>query len=285
MTASSPVTLSAGALRLALRPDLGGASAGLWHGDMPVLLSQDPVAMTTNRPAGCFPLLPYSNRIAQHRFSWDGCTHELAVNVPDSPHSLHGLGWQRAWQVEAARAGEATLTLAHTPDRDWPFAFEARQHVALTPDALTITLALTNTDAQAQPVGLGLHPYFPKRANSHIALHVARRWEADATVLPTHPVAWPGIDGAVASFAFDHCFDGWDGVATIRDECFALTLTAPAQRAVVFTPATKPFFCVEPVSHTNNAIHLADPLAEGLRALAPGETATLDMTLTVRPLR
>lgn len=284
MTASPSVTLRAGALRLALRPDLGGAIAGLWHGSEPVLLSQDPAAMTTNRPAGCFPLLPYSNRIAHHRFDWQGQRHELAANVADSPHSLHGLGWQRAWQVAQAADAAATLTLEHRPDADWPFAFSARQAFDLTAQALTITLSLTSTDDRTQPVGLGLHPYFPKRAGSQIALNVARRWEADATVLPTHPVPWPGIEGPVASFGFDHCFDGWDGVATIRDDRFALVLRAPARHAVVFTPATKPFFCVEPVSHVNNAVNRPDPLAEGLRALAPGETATLAMTLEVRAL-
>lgn len=283
-SASAPVELRAGDLRLALRPDLGGAIAGFWHGDEPVLLSQDPAAMTTNRPAGCYPLLPYSNRIAGRRFRWAGQAYELAANVADSPHSLHGVGWQRPWRIAEVTATAATLGLVHRADAFWPFDFEATQSFTLAPGALRVALALANTDARTQPVGLGLHPYFPKRAGSRITLNVTRRWEADATVLPTHPVPWPGIDGRVSSFAFDHCFDGWDGVAQVRDERFALTLRAPARHVVVFTPATRPFFCVEPVTHTNNAIHLADPLAEGLRALAPGETAALDMTLEVHPL-
>lgn len=286
MTASSsaPVELRAGALRLALRPDLGGAIAGLWHGHEPVLLSQDPAAMTTNRPAGCYPLLPYSNRIAHRCFTWEGQTHELAANVSDSPHSLHGVGWQRPWQVVSARDSEVVLAFSHRADAFWPFDFTARQTLRLTANTLAIELSATNTDAKTQPLGLGLHPYFPKRERSAITLNVARRWEADATVLPTHPVAWPSIDGPVAGFGFDHCFDGWDGVAHLRDERFALRLTAPARHVVVFTPAVKPFFCVEPVSHTNNAVNLPDPLAEGLRALAPGETATLNLLLEVSPL-
>jgi aldose 1-epimerase len=39
------VELSAGALRLALRPDLGGVIAGLWHGGLPVLRSTEPLAL------------------------------------------------------------------------------------------------------------------------------------------------------------------------------------------------------------------------------------------------
>jgi aldose 1-epimerase len=39
---------------------------------------------------------------------------------------------------------------------------------------------------------------------------------------------------------------------------------------VVFTPQDRDYFCVEPVSHVSNAIHMSDPLAHGLRKLAPG---------------
>jgi aldose 1-epimerase len=43
---------------------------------------------------------------------------------------------------------------------------------------------------------------------------------------------------------------------------------------VVFTPDTKrDYYCVEPVSHVSNAIHMADPAAHGLRARgAAGDT-------------
>ena len=37
---------------------------------------------------------------------------------------------------------------------------------------------------------------------------------------------------------------------------------------VVFTPPTREHFCVEPVSHVNNAIHMSDPIAHGIVALA-----------------
>ena len=56
-SASAPFELRAGALRLAVRPDLGGAVAGLWHGDTPVLRSTDPARLATARDAAVFPLL------------------------------------------------------------------------------------------------------------------------------------------------------------------------------------------------------------------------------------
>ena len=53
---------------------------------------------------------------------------------------------------------------------------------------------------------------------------------------------------------------------------------------MVYTPQNKDYFCVEPVSHVSNAIHMADPAAHGLRTLAPGEGFEATMTLDVNVL-
>ena len=50
---------------------------------------------------------------------------------------------------------------------------------------------------------------------------------------------------------------------------------------VVYTPKERDYFCVEPVSHLNNAIHMAEPAAHGLVALAPGATLEAAMRLDV----
>ena len=50
--------LHAGALRLALRPDLGGCVAGLWHRDTPILRSAEPADLAAPRSSACFALLP-----------------------------------------------------------------------------------------------------------------------------------------------------------------------------------------------------------------------------------
>ena len=93
--------LRAGALRIALRPDLGGCIAGLWHHGVAVLRSTEPEALAIVRRAASYPLLPYSNRIAQGRFAWQGRPYRLALNFDDSPHPLHGVGWLSRWGCEA----------------------------------------------------------------------------------------------------------------------------------------------------------------------------------------
>ncbi len=273
--------LHAGALRLALRPDLGGCIAGLWHRETPILRSTEPVELSASRPSACYPLVPYSNRIGYARFRWKGRDYTTRPNFGDSPHSVHGTGWLRPWERVSSSAVEVVLSYRHAADADWPFAFEASQYFTLSPQSLHVEMVVTNLADTAQPVGLGWHPYFPKRARSRLHIELADRWDSDPAGLPVRKVAQPGIDADVAHLDFDHCFDGWRGAARLRDERFSLQLTSSLGRLVVYTPQAKDYFCVEPVSHLSNAIHMADPLAHGLRSLAPGETTRAWMQLDV----
>jgi aldose 1-epimerase len=270
--ASTPFELRAGALRLALRPDLGGAVAGLWHGTTPILRSSEPAAPTTAREAAMYPLVPYSNRLGYRRFRWRGRDYTTGANVADSPHSLHGIGWQRPWRIVSSSMLEVVLELVHGGDADWPFPFTARQYFSLSADSFGVRLQVTNDAAAEQPVGLGLHPYFVRRARSRLHVELSHRWDSDATLLPTRKVAQPGIDSDLSHLDFDNCFEGWRGPARIRDERFSLQLTSSLPYLVVYTPPERDYFCVEPVSHVSNAIHMADPAAHGLVALAPGAT-------------
>ena len=117
---ASALELHAGALRLALRPDLGGCIAGLWLGDVAVLRSTEPAALERSRLSGCYPLVPYSNRLGYRRFRWHGHEYTTQPNFDDSPHSVHGVGWQRPWTVVQADATQAELVYRHQPDGHWP---------------------------------------------------------------------------------------------------------------------------------------------------------------------
>jgi aldose 1-epimerase len=276
--------LHAGALRLALRPDLGGCVAGLWHRDTPILRSTEPDRLTASRASACYPLVPYSNRLGYRKFRWKGHDYTTQPNFDTSPHSLHGVGWRRPWEIVSSSVLEVVLRLKHAGDADWPFAFEATQYFTLTPQSVRVEMVFSNTAEIAQPAGLGWHPYFTKRARSRLHIEVSDRWDCDATQLPVRKVAQPGIDSDVSHLAFDNCFEGWTGPARIRDEKFSLQLRSSSNRLVVFTPQDRDYFCVEPVSHVSNAIHMADPAAHGLRTLQPGESLEAWMKIDVSPV-
>ena len=275
------VELRSGALRLALRPDLGGSVAGLWHHHVPVLRSTEPHALERPRLGACFPLVPYSNRLGYRRFRWKGKDFSTQPNFDDSPHSLHGVGWLRAWTLRSHSPLDAVMALQHSADAHWPFAFEALQYFSLTPHSLRVEMVVTNTDSVAQPMGLGWHPYFPRRQRSRLHAELSDRWDNDAAHLPTRKVEQAGVDGDVAHLGFDHCFEGWRGPARIRDEQFSLQLSSSLSRLVVYTPNDRDSFCVEPVSHVSNAIHMADPLAHGIVKLQPGESTEAWMKLDI----
>lgn len=277
------VELRSGALRLALRPDLGGSISGLWFDATPVLRSTEPAGLESARLAGSYPLLPYSNHIADGRFNWRGRQHQLPVNDP--PHALHGVGLAVPWRVEHAAADEASLLLEHPAGAAWPFAFEARQRFMLSPDALLCEMSVVNHAAHEAPVGLGWHPFFPKRARSHLRAEVAGRWEMDDRKLPCGRVPVNGLDADIARLDLDHCFDGWSGQAALHDELFALTLSSSLRHLVVYTPHDKDAYAVEPVSHVNNAINQAEPPTLGLQVLAPGAATSAWMKLAIRPQR
>ncbi|NRF69665.1 aldose 1-epimerase [Aquincola sp. S2] len=286
-TTSAPVKsieLQAGDLRLALRPDIGGCIAGLWRGDVPVMRSPDADTIATARDAGSFALAPFSNRLGFSRFRWQGQDHRIVANVAETPHALHGVAWMRGWEVVSASGTEAELRYVHRGDEYWPFDFTLVQRFVLSAAALEQHLVFTNTGSQPQPVGLGWHPYFVKRPRSRLHVELAERWETDANQLPTRKLAQPGIDGDVAHLAFDHCFEGWRGAARIRDEKLSLKLTSSLPYLVVHTPEQRDYFCVEPVSHVSNAIHMAEPAAHGLRSLGASETTDAWMKLEIAPV-
>ncbi len=280
-TSTPSFELHAGALRLAVRPDLGGCIAGLWHRDTPILRSTEPAALEVARKAACYPLVPYSNRLAYRRFRWKGHDYTTQPNFDDSPHSVHGVGWIRPWQIVSSSAVDLVIQCVHPGDADWPFPFEVSQYFSLTPHSLGVQMVITNTAARAQPVGLGWHPYFPKRPRSRLHIEISDRWDADAAELPVRKVAQHSIDGDVSHLAYDNCFEGYTGAARIRDEKFSLQLTSSLGYLVVFTPHDRDYFCVEPVSHLSNAIHMAEPASHGLRTLEPGESFEANFNLEI----
>jgi len=286
MTAASPplaIELRAGALRLALRPDLGGAIAGFWHEATPVLRSCEAAQLMASRPSACFPMAPYSNRIGYRHFRWLGRDFSTAPNFEEgNPHSLHGTVWKMPWRLIDASATQAELAVTHVANEHWPFNFDATQSFELTDNALTMHMTLTNIDARTQPAGLGWHPYFPKRSRSRLHVECSQRWESDPTTqLPTRRVTQGGVDGEVRHLDFDNCFEGWRGAARVRDEKLALKISSSLPYVVVFTPPERDYFCVEPVSHVSNAIQMGDPAAHGLVALPAGETMEASMTIEV----
>lgn len=277
--------LSSGPLVCELRPDLGGCIAGLWFQGEPVLRSTPAADLHTVRLSGSYPLVPFSNRIGEANLWWQGTGHPLVRNFAPEPHAIHGVGWQREWQVLEADENFALLAYEHRADASWPFTFDSSQTLRLDPEGLSLTLSVTNQSDRPAPLGLGWHPYFTKRADSHLSFTATGRWEMGTDKLPTEHRATTGIDAPCNTLDVDHCHDGWGGSATLSDSRMTVNVSANLSHLVVFTNASKDFVAIEPVSHANNALNLMgqghDAARLGVQVLGPGQSLTAQMRIAV----
>jgi len=276
------LTLRSGESSLVVAPEHGAGLTGWMVGRTSLLRRALPQAAIGGDPhaMACFPLLPYGNRLANGHFRWLGIDYHLKRNFGDHPHTIHGIGWQRAWSVAEAGPASVILTLDHQPDESWPFAFRAEVAYSLTRAALTVTIQLTSHHIAPAPAGIGLHPYFPKANDPSLGFNAAGVWDNGPDSLPAAhghpPAAWSHTQARpIAQSRLDNCFTGWDGTADIHAGPASLRIEASDifRHVQVFTPSWADFFCVEPISHVPDAINRPDlPEDQAMHILEPDQT-------------
>ncbi|MCK8682359.1 aldose 1-epimerase [Pseudomonas umsongensis] len=276
--------------RLTLAPELGGSIVNwsLRHTGQPLLRHADEHALNTGLPGklGCFPLVPWSNRIAEGGFDCPDGWLALAPNSLTDPLPIHGSAWQQPWQVVSKAPNDVVLQLDSTE----PFAYCARQRFHLDKGKLCIELSVTHLAEHAAWHGLGLHPYLPRSAGTRLQAKAGQVWLCDAARLPT------GLGALAAEWDFqqpkalpqtlvDNGFCNWDGHCLIQQPDLGYELQCHATGSdyyLLYCPPGLGFFCIEPVTHPVNAHHL--PGRPGLRLLEQGQSAELTFTLHYRPL-
>lgn len=257
--------LRSGRLAVDLAPESGGAIARFAREGFDLLrpMTASDAASGRAKNAACYPLVPFSNRIANGRFEFDGRTIALAPNWPGQRHPMHGDGWSAAWQVERCDGSSADIAYEHDGRTGWPFRYRARQSFELDAGGLRVTFGATNVETHDVPMGFGLHPFFTREPDCELFFHADAVWSTDSEVLPTAraavPDVWEFCHGRNPdTAALDNCFEHWDGKAAIvwpsRRLRLDLSATAPLEHLVVYTPPGRPFFCVEPVSHVSGQI-------------------------------
>lgn len=290
------ITLRAGDSFVVIAPEIGGAMVGWLLGERRVLRGPDPEALLRRQVRGLsgYPLVPFSNRIAYGRFTWEGQSYQLARNFGDHPHTIHGVGWQNPWQMMEITDASVDLALDWAAQGEqvhhWPFPFAASLRYALDASGLTVILGVTNRWSHPAPAGLGLHPYFPRQPGASLQFRATGVWlNGDDSLPQAHepiPSDWDHAGSKqIGSVVLDNLFTGWDRSATITlggGPTLRLTTDASFERLVVYTPEGKDYFCVEPVSHMTDAINrMNEPHQGGLRVLAPAETFAAEVKLNL----
>ena len=284
MSAAGVVALAAGDSRLLVCPEIGGAIARYAWRDTEVLrpASDEAIGDRSVRLMGCYPLVPYSNRIGHARLAFAGRHEALRPNFPPEPHAIHGVGWQRPWTVRSHGAADLALHLEHAPDADWPVAF------ALASRSLRVRLEIRKAGARTMPVGLGFHPWFPARARLQAEWRGV--WTGTGKLPTEHGPVPPEWDfrapRPAGRWVVDRCFTGWARRAVLDYDTHRVVLAASEalDHIVCFAPGHgRDFLALEPVSHAIDAFALADAGRRdtGMRVLAPGESFEASMTVAV----
>jgi len=293
MPADGRVRLAAGSLELEVAPEIGGSIAAFRlrsDGGRVPLMRESPADYADVLESACFPLVPYSNRIRDGRFSFGGREVQLSANMLPQRHPLHGTGWRAPWDVVSKTEAACELAYRHEPG-EWPWAFEARQRFALDEGGLTLELECRNASGEPMPCGLGLHPYFVSDAETVLSLNTTQVWTIDEEIMPValepstgrYELSERRIDRA----DLDNGYEGWDGAAEIRwlNRGATLRILSPeVTRFQVYSPAEGGVFCAEPVTHANDALsHPPERWRElGVRIIQPGESTALSTRFEVR---
>ena len=235
---------------------------------------------------GIYPLIPYSNRIANAHVQVGGQAMALVPHPDALPHSLHGNAHAHAWHIAQEGPTRATMTLDCAASAAWPWHYTASMHVQLAETELRITVALRNVDARVMPGGIGLHPYLRHEPSARVGYRAATVWPPTAEFLPGAQRP-PQADElyapprALPAGGLTHYLGGWDGVVTTDLPSHLpggarLLMTADAMfgHLVVHRPDNLAYLCLEPVSHVADGFNLdAQGVRNtGARLLPPGDT-------------
>ncbi len=255
------IELRKNGLSVTVDPENGGRICEALIDGVPFLRSLSHSADLDPRHSACFPLVPFSNRIENGQFRFDGTEYRVSPNLIGDPHPVHGEGWQRSWTVISRSRLECTLEFVGADW--WPWCYKVRQHIKLDADSLHLSLEATNTGRTIMPIGLGFHPYFPRTSDTTLRFTAASVWppigDVNFRASRTNDFLDFSCGRPLAGPPIDHCFDGWLGEAIVESPetnmATRIRVDSNQGRCVVYAPPDQGFFCFEPVSHLNAGFH------------------------------
>jgi aldose 1-epimerase len=238
-------------------------------------------------------LVPWPNRVADGRYTFDGHAEQLALSQPSEGHAIHGLTRWSNWLLVEHTADTATWAHRLHPQPGYPHALDLRVGYRLAASqGLTVHLEARNVGASRAPFGAGFHPYLTAGSDlvdaDVLTLPAATVLYADSRSIPDGEadVAAAGLDfrggRPIGAVALDHGFgtlapDPADGRIRVtlagRDRSTTLWADAAFRWLQVFTgdglgpEHARRALAVEPMTCPANA------LASGtdLLVLEPGE--------------
>ncbi len=252
-----------------------------------------------DRDSSCFLMVPYSNRIENGEFSFQGKTYRL--DHPEA-HAIHGDVRHRPWALVEATTERALLELdSRQHDRmNWPWPFVVRVEYLVSGSTFVSNLTLLNIAHEPMPAGLGWHPFFNRRLTGRINdVRLCFKTDniypdANQNRIPSGPprALIPDEDFSSQKMLLDDreidaCYRGYDGGGYIYWPGARLRIdfdcSPSCSHLIVFNPPSRSYFAVEPVTNANNGVNLlaAGDTDCGLKVVEPGERLEARFQLSV----
>jgi aldose 1-epimerase len=144
-------------------------------------------------------MAPFSNRVADGRYHFDGREHDLLPAVTGDRTIYHGFARALPFALESATTADhgARLVLRSNEIRPgrfagYPFALDLTVTYTLTQDEIILEVEATNTGDTTAPYSAGWHPYFQLRNGTDgiddLELQIPARTliRTDDALIPTH---------------------------------------------------------------------------------------------------
>lgn len=281
--------------------EVGGGIREYAVGDRAVL---DPYPLQTMCDgAHGAPLIPWPNRLADGRYSFQDRDLQVALSEPGRHNAIHGLTRWRSWSpVEQAR-DRVVMGTRLMPMTGYPFALDLRIAYALDDDGLTVSTTATNIGEHACPYGTGQHPYLSPGAGSiddcTLELGAATYLVTDERKIPTgsepvegtpldfrraRSIGGDALDAALTDLARDETGRAWARLTGPDGACVELWADAHHSYLEIFTGDTlaperrRRGLAVEPMTCAPNAFQSG----QGLVVLEPGETLSTHWGVALR---
>lgn len=258
------IVLASASASATVHPAAGGRLGQLVVDGRPLLRGPEAGSLTWNE-WGCYPLLPWSNRIPGGRIQFEGRSLEVPVSWTDGS-ALHGLAARDAWTVVESTTTTADLTIAFDVGC---YQVSGRQTFSLTATHLDLELEVVNRGPDRVPAGLGIHPWF---VAGPISVPADQAWPGEP--MPTGPPRAVTRDEDLRTLrtppSMDRCYTALtDHAAQVPG--LRLSWSGPVTQVVVYS-GTPGWVCVEPVTMANDGFRLAEEgvPGSGVVALDPG---------------
>jgi len=285
------IVLQNSVARVVIAPELGGSilSYEVILNGTTVQIFKPSLQAKLVRETCYFPLVPYSNRIRSGRFKWLESDISLPLNNKPEKHSLHGHGWQTHWDV--VRNNDLSIQLEYRyKQAEWPFNYRVIQSIRLENEILKMELKIINQSELTMPVGLGFHPYFSRTPLCRVSAKVGKMWATDDEIMPTNLVDAPAnlnsLNGIkVDDFQLDNCLIDFEKQAIIYWPEWQSKVTIIASNncpfLVFYSQESDDYFCLEPVTHSTDAINLAakGQLNTGMVSLPSDQEFSISMQI------